>query len=132
MLHRGTEKLVEYRSYNQSIPYFNRLDYASLLAQEEVYCYGIEKLSSLRISRYASVTRTILLEMSRTLNHLLAVTTHAIDVGAFTPFLWAFEEREKLMSFYEPTSGARMHTASLRPGGISVDAPLYLLDRAYK
>ena len=90
LLHRGTEKLVEYRSYNQSIPYFNRLDYASLLAQEEVYCYGIEKLSSLRISRYASVTRTILLEMSRTLNHLLAVTTHAIDVGAFTPFLWAF------------------------------------------
>ena len=70
--------------------------------------------------------------MSRTLNHLLAVTTHAIDVGAFTPFLWAFEEREKLMSFYEPTSGARMHTASLRPGGISVDAPLYLIDRAYK
>ena len=132
MLHRGTEKLVEYRSYNQSIPYFNRLDYASLLAQEEVYCYGIEKLSSLRISRYASVTRTILLEMSRTLNHLLAVTTHAIDVGAFTPFLWAFEEREKLMSFYEPTSGARMHTAGLRPGGISVDAPLYLTDRAYK
>lgn len=132
MLHRGTEKLVEYRSYNQSIPYFNRLDYASLLAQEEVYCYGIEKLSSLRISRYASVTRTILLEMSRILNHLLAVTTHAIDVGAFTPFLWAFEEREKLMSFYESISGARMHTAGLRPGGISVDAPLYLIDRAYK
>jgi NADH dehydrogenase (ubiquinone) Fe-S protein 2 len=108
------------------------LDYASLLAQEEVYCYGIEKLSSLRISRYASVMRTIFLEMSRILNHLLAVTTHAIDVGAFTPFLWAFEEREKLMSFYESISGARMHTAGLRPGGISVDAPLYLIDRAYK
>jgi len=111
LLHRGTEKLIEYRSYNQSIPYFNRLDYVSLLAQEEIYCYGIEKLLNLRISRYASVIRTIFLEISRILNHLLALTTHAIDIGAFTPFLWAFEEREKLMSLLEAISGARMHTA---------------------
>ena len=125
MLHRGTEKLIEYRSYNQSIPYFNRLDYVSLLAQEEIYCYGIEKLLNLRISRYASVIRTIFLEISRILNHLLALTTHAIDIGAFTPFLWGFEEREILMSFYEAISGARIHAAYLRPGGISVDVPLY-------
>lgn len=132
MLHRGTEKLIEYRSYNQSIPYFNRLDYVSLLAQEEIYCYGIEKLLNLRISRYASVIRTIFLEISRILNHLLALTTHAIDIGAFTPFLWAFEEREKLMSLLEAISGARMHTAIIRPGGISVDVPLYFIDQIYK
>jgi len=87
LLHRGTEKLIEYRSFNKSIPYFNRLDYVSLLAQEEIYCYNIEKLLNIRISRYGSVIRTIFLEISRIMNHLLAVTTHAIDVGALTPFL---------------------------------------------
>jgi len=129
LLHRGTEKLIEYRSYNQSIPYFNRLDYVSLLAQEEIYCYGIEKLLNLRISRYGSVIRTIFLEISRILNHQLAVTTQALDIGAFTPFLWGFEEREILMSFYEAISGARIHVAYLRPGGISVDVPLYWIDQ---
>ena len=88
LLHRGTEKLIEYRSYNQSIPYFNRLDYVSFLAQEEIYCFGMEKLLfHQRISTYASVIRTMHLEISRILNHLLAVTTHAIDIGSFTPFL---------------------------------------------
>ena len=129
LLHRGTEKLIEYRSYNQSIPYLNRLDYVSLLAQEEIYCYGIEKLLNLRISRYGSVIRTIFLEISRILNHQLAVTTQALDIGAFTPFLWGFEEREILMSFYEAISGARIHAAYLRPGGISVDVPLYWIDQ---
>ena len=91
--------MIEYKTYNQSIPYFNRLDYVSLIAQEEIYINNIEKLLNLRISRYGSVVRTIFLEISRILNHLLAVTSNAIDVGAFTPFLWAFEEREKLIEF---------------------------------
>ena len=106
LLHRGTEKLIEYKTYNQSIPYFNRLDYVSLIAQEEIYINNIEKLLNLRISRYGSVVRTIFLEISRILNHLLAVTSNAIDVGAFTPFLLGFEEREKLMSFYEAISSS--------------------------
>ena len=99
------------------------------MAQEEIYCYGIEKLLTLRISTIASVIRTIFLEISRILNHLLALTTHAIAIGAFTPFLWAFEEREKLIEFYEATWGARMHTPYLTPGGISIDIPLYLIDQ---
>ena len=124
--------MIEYKTYNQSIPYFNRLDYVSLIAQEEIYINNIEKLLNLRISRYGSVIRTIFLEISRILNHLLAVTSNAIDVGAFTPFLLGFEEREKLMSFYEAISGARMHSGFLRLGGISVDVPLYLFDQIYK
>ena len=97
LLHRGTEKLIELRNWNQSINYFNRLDYVSLVAQEEIYCYTIEKSLNLRISHLSSVIRVIFLEISRIFNHLLAVVTHAIDVGAFSPFLWAFEEREKLI-----------------------------------
>ena len=99
LLHRGSEKLIELRNWNQSIPYFNRLDYVSIVAQEEIYCYTIEKLLVLRISSVCSVFRVIFLEISRIFNHLLAVVTHAIDVGAFSPFLWAFEEREKLIEF---------------------------------
>ena len=99
LLHRGTEKLIELRNWNQCIPYFNRLDYVSIVAQEEIYCYTIEKLLLLRISSVCSVSRVIFLEISRIFNHLLAVVTHAIDVGAFSPFLWAFEEREKLIEF---------------------------------
>jgi len=99
LLHRGTEKLIELRNWNQSIPYFNRLDYVSIVAQEEIYCYTIEKLLLVRISSVCSVCRVIFLEISRIFNHLLAVVTHAIDVGAFSPFLWAFEEREKLIEF---------------------------------
>ena len=99
LLHRGSEKLIELRNWNQCIPYFNRLDYVSIVAQEEIYCYTIEKLLLVRISSVSSVCRVIFLEISRIFNHLLAVVTHAIDVGAFTPFLWAFEEREKLIEF---------------------------------
>jgi NADH dehydrogenase (ubiquinone) Fe-S protein 2 len=101
LLHRGTEKLIELRNWNQSINYFNRLDYVSLVAQEEIYCYTIEKSLNLRISHLSSLIRVIFLEISRIFNHLLAVVTHAIDIGAFSPFLWAFEEREKLIEFYE-------------------------------
>ena len=99
LLHRGTEKLIELRNWNQSIPYFNRLDYVSIVAQEEIYCYAIEKLLLLRIASLCSLSRLIFLEISRIFNHLLAVVTHAIDVGAFSPFLWAFEEREKLIEY---------------------------------
>ena len=97
LLHRGSEKLIEWNEWNQIIPYFNRLDYVSIVAQEEIYCYTIEKLLLVRISSVCSVFRVIFLEISRIFNHLLAVVTHAIDVGAFSPFLWAFEEREKLI-----------------------------------
>ena len=120
MLHRGTEKLIELRNGNQSIPYFNRLDYVSVVAQEEIYVYSYEKLLSLRINITNSVFRTIFLELSRIFNHLLAVVTHAIDVGAFSPFLWAFEEREKIIEFYETNLGSRMHTPYLVAGGISI------------
>ena len=99
LLHRGSEKLIEWNEWNQIIPYFNRLDYVSIVAQEEIYCYTIEKLLLLRISSVCSVSRVIFLEISRIFNHLLAVVTHAIDVGAFSPFLWAFEEREKLIEY---------------------------------
>jgi hypothetical protein len=99
LLHRGTEKLIELRNWNQSINYFNRLDYVSLVAQEEIYCYTIEKCLNLRISHLSSLIRVIFLEISRIFNHLLAVVTHAIDVGAFSPFLFGFEEREKLIEF---------------------------------
>ena len=97
LLHRGSEKLIEWNEWNQIIPYFNRLDYVSIVAQEEIYCYTIEKLLLVRISSVCSVCRVIFLEISRIFNHLLAIVTHAIDVGAFSPFLWAFEEREKLI-----------------------------------
>ena len=99
LLHRGSEKLIEWNEWNQIIPYFNRLDYVSIVAQEEIYCYTIEKLLLIRITSLCSICRVIFLEISRIFNHLLAVVTHAIDVGAFSPFLWAFEEREKLIEF---------------------------------
>ena len=117
LLHRGSEKLIEQRVQNKSLPYFNRLDYVSLLAQEESQAQAEETLVNLRITTTASALRTMLLEISRTLNHYLAVTTHAIDIGGFTAFLQGFEEREKLMYFYEVFSGGRMHSTILRTGG---------------
>ena len=132
LLHRGSEKLIELRNWNQCIPYFNRLDYVSIVAQEEIYCYTIEKLLLVRISSVCSVCRVIFLEISRIFNHLLAVVTHAIDVGAFSPFLWAFEEREKLIEFYEASWGARMHTPYIIPGKVSIDIPYYSIDQIYK
>lgn len=131
LLHRGTEKLIEYKTYLQALPYFDRLDYVSMMAQEHTYCLAIEKLGSIKIPERAQVIRVIFAEITRLLNHLLAVGCHAMDVGAMTPFLWAFEEREKLMEFYERVSGARMHAAYIRPGGISADIPLGFLDDLY-
>ena len=133
LLHRGTEKLLEYKTYLQGLPYFDRLDYVSMMAQEHCYSLAIEKLLNLDIfiPKRARFIRMIFLELTRILNHLLAITTHALDVGALTPFLWAFEEREKLMEFYERVSGARMHAAYIRPGGVVYDIPLNLLDDIY-
>jgi NADH dehydrogenase (ubiquinone) Fe-S protein 2 len=131
LLHRGTEKLIENKTYMQALPYFDRLDYVSMMAQEHTYSLAIEKLAHLDVPRRAQVIRVIFLEITRILNHLLAVGCHAMDVGAMTPFMWAFEEREKLMEFYERVSGARMHSAYIRPGGVSADIPLGLIDDIY-
>ena len=133
LLHRGTEKLLEYKTYLQGLPYFDRLDYVSMMAQEHVYSLAIEYLLNCYhlIPLRAKYIRVLFLEITRILNHLLAVTTHALDIGSLTPFLWAFEEREKLMEFYERVSGARMHAAYIRPGGVAQDLPKGLLDDIY-
>ncbi len=131
LLHRGTEKLIEYKTYLQALPYFDRLDYVSMMAQEHTYSLAVERLGNIKIPYRAKVIRVIFAEITRILNHLLAVGCHAMDVGAMTPFLWAFEEREKLMEFYERVSGARMHAAYIRPGGVSADIPLGFLDDLY-
>ena len=128
LLHRGTEKLIEYKTYMQALPYFDRLDYVSMMAQEHGYSLAVEKLLNCTVPMRAQYIRVLFSEITRILNHLLALTTHALDVGAFTPFLWAFEEREKLMEFYERVSGARMHASYIRPGGVHEDLPLGLLD----
>nr|YP_009329912.1 NADH dehydrogenase subunit 7 [Didymosphenia geminata]API83103.1 NADH dehydrogenase subunit 7 [Didymosphenia geminata] len=127
LLHRGTEKLIEYKNYLQALPYFDRLDYVSMLSQEHTYCLAIENLTNCKIPERAKYIRVIFAEITRILNHLLAVGCHAMDVGAMTPMLWAFEEREKLMEFYERVSGARMHAAYFRPGGVQSDIPMGLL-----
>jgi len=126
LLHRGTEKLIETKRYVQAVPYFDRLDYVSMMCQEHVYALAVERLLNLRIPAKASLGRVLCSEITRLLNHLLAVTTHALDVGALTPFLWGFEVREQLMEFYERLSGARMHAAYIRPGGIAFNLPYSL------
>jgi len=131
LLHRGTEKLIEYKTYLQALPYFDRLDYVSMMAQEHTYSLAVEKIGGIKIPLRAQYIRVLFAEITRILNHLLAVGCHAMDVGAMTPFLWAFEEREKLMEFYERVSGARMHAAYIRPGGVSSDLPLGFLDDVY-
>jgi NADH dehydrogenase (ubiquinone) Fe-S protein 2 len=131
LLHRGTEKLMEYKTFIQGLPYFDRLDYVSMMAQEHCYSLAIERILNVEVPRRSSFIRVIFLEITRILNHLLAITTHALDVGALTPFLWAFEEREKLMEFYERVSGARMHSAYIRPGGVSQDIPFGLISDIY-
>jgi NADH dehydrogenase (ubiquinone) Fe-S protein 2 len=131
LLHRGTEKLIEYKNYLQALPYFDRLDYVSMLSQEHSYCLAVEKLLNCKIPERAKYIRVIFAEITRILNHLLAVGCHAMDVGAMTPMLWAFEEREKLMEFYERVSGARMHAAYFRPGGVHADLPVGLLADIY-
>lgn len=132
LLHRGTEKLIENKTYTQSAPYFDRLDYVSMMSQEHTYVLAIEQLLKLSIPKRAMYIRMLFLEITRILNHLMAVTTHAFDVGAVTPFLWAFEEREKLMEFYERVSGARMHAFFICPGGIKFDIPIGLIDDIYQ
>src|ERR1700722_17638802 len=127
LLHRGTEKLIEQKTYIQALPYFDRLDYVSMMAQEHAYSLAVEVLLDCFIPRRASIIRVLFCEITRILNHLLAVTTHALDVGALTPFLWGFEEREKLMEFYERVSGARMHASYIRPGGVAFDLPVGLV-----
>lgn len=123
LLHRGTEKLIEYKTYLQAIPYFDRLDYVSPMAQEHVFALAVEKLLNLEIPTRAKYIRVLFCEITRILNHLLNITTMAIDVGAMTPLLWGFEEREVLMGFYERVSGARLHANYFRPGGVHKDLP---------
>ena len=131
LLHRGTEKLIEYKNYVQALPYFDRLDYVSMMSKEHTYCLAVEKLFNCRIPKRAQYIRVIFAEITRILNHLLAVGCHAMDVGAMTPMLWFFEEREKLMEFYERVSGARMHAAYFRPGGVHTDLPVGILNDIY-
>ena len=128
LLHRGTEKLIEYKNYLQALPYFDRLDYVSMMAQEHAYSLAVEKLLKCDVPLRAQYIRVLFSEITRLLNHLLAITCHALDVGAMTPLFWGFEEREKLMEFYERVSGARMHASYIRPGGVSQDMPIGLLN----
>jgi len=132
LLHRGTEKLIEYKNYLQALPYFDRLDYVSMMCQEHGYSLAVEKLLHCEVPLRAQYIRVLFSEITRILNHLLALTCHAMDVGALTPFLWGFEEREKLMEFYERVSGARMHAAYVRPGGVAQDLPLGLSEDIYR
>ena len=128
LLHRGTEKLMESRTYLQNLPYFDRLDYVAPMNQEHAWCLAIEKLTGVEVPRRASLIRVLYCEIGRILSHILNVTTQAMDVGALTPPLWGFEEREKLMVFYERASGSRLHAAYFRPGGVHQDLPQDLLD----
>ncbi|ANZ76660.1 BA75_03722T0 [Komagataella pastoris] len=131
LLHRGTEKLIESKTYMQALPYFDRLDYVSMMTNEQVFSLAVEKLLNLEVPERGKYIRTLFGEITRVLNHLMSVLSHAMDVGALTPFLWGFEEREKLMEFYERVSGARLHSAYVRPGGVSQDLPAGLLDDIY-
>ncbi|BDA84445.1 NADH-quinone oxidoreductase subunit D 1 [Aureimonas sp. SA4125] len=128
LLHRGTEKLIEAKTYLQAIPYFDRLDYVAPMNQEHAFCLAIERLTEVSVPKRAQLIRVLYSEIGRILSHLLNVTTQAMDVGALTPPLWGFEEREKLMVFYERASGSRMHAAYFRPGGVHQDLPQKLVD----
>jgi NADH-quinone oxidoreductase subunit D len=132
LLHRGTEKLIEYKTYLQAVPYFDRLDYVAPMNQEHAFALAVEKLLGLEVPRRAQFIRVLYAEISRILNHLLNVPAFAMDVGAMTPFLWAFEQREFLMEFYERVSGARLHAAYFRPGGVAFDMPAGLADDIHK
>lgn len=132
LLHRGTEKLIEYKTYIQALPYFDRLDYVSMMTNEQVYSLAIEKLLNIEVPERAKWIRTLFGEITRLLNHLMVIGTHALDIGALTPFFWLFEEREKMMEFYERVSGARLHAAYVRPGGVAYDLPIGLLDDIYQ
>ncbi len=128
LLHRGTEKLIEHKTYLQAVPYFDRLDYVAPMNQEHAFALAVEKLLGIEVPRRGQLIRVLYSEIGRLLSHLLNVTTQAMDVGALTPPLWGFEEREKLMIFYERASGSRMHAAYVRPGGVHQDLPPELID----
>lgn len=128
LLHRGTEKLIEHKTYLQAVPYFDRLDYVSPMCQEHAFALAVERLLKCEVPRRAQFIRVLFSELTRILNHCLNITTQALDVGATTPLLWLFEEREKIMIFYEKVSGARMHSAYIRPGGVAQDLPEGLLE----
>lgn len=128
LLHRGTEKLIEYKTYMQAVPYFDRLDYVSPMSQEHAFALSVEKLLKCEVPIRAQYIRVLFSEFTRILNHLLNVTTYALDVGAMTPLLWMFEEREKMLEFYERASGARFHSNYFRPGGVAQDLPAGLTD----
>ncbi|MDA9573423.1 NADH-quinone oxidoreductase subunit D [Rickettsiales bacterium] len=128
LLHRGTEKLIEHKTYLQAVPYFDRLDYVSPMCQEHAFALAVEKLLDCKVPIRAQYIRVIFSEITRILNHIMAITTQALDVGAMTPLLWMFEEREKMMLFYEKASGSRMHAAYIRPGGVHQDLPPNLLN----
>ena len=128
LLHRGTEKLIEYKTYMQAVPYFDRLDYVAPMNQEHAFCLAVEKLLGIEVPRRGQLIRVLYCEIGRLLSHTLNITTHALDVGALTPPLWAFEEREKMMAFYERASGARLHAAYFRVGGVHQDLPPKLID----
>ena len=128
LLHRGTEKLIEYKNYLQALPYFDRLDYVSPMCQEHAYSLCVEKLLGCEVPLRAQYIRVMFCEITRLLNHLLNITTQALDVGAMTPLFWMFEEREKMLEFYERASGSRFHAAYIRPGGVAKDIPKGLTD----
>jgi NADH-quinone oxidoreductase subunit D len=132
LLHRGTEKLIEYKTYIQAVPYFDRLDYVSPMNQEHAYALSVEKLLGITVPDRAQYIRVLFSELTRILNHLLNITTFALDVGAITPALWGFEEREKGMEFYERVCGARLHANYFRPGGVSQDLPAGLAEDMYE
>ena len=131
LLHRGTEKLIEQKTYLQAIPYFDRLDYVAPMNQEHAFCLAVEKLLGIQVPKRGQLVRVLYSEIGRLLSHLLNITTQALDVGALTPPLWGFEEREKLMIFYERASGSRMHAAYFRPGGVHQDLTPQLIDDIY-
>ncbi|KAG7240126.1 hypothetical protein INR49_027981 [Caranx melampygus] len=141
LLHRGTEKLIEYKTYLQALPYFDRLDYVSMMCNEEAYSLAVKSSSTSELRLVQSGSENpkknseyslLYGELTRILNHIMAITTHALDIGAMTPFFWMFEEREKMFEFYERVSGARMHAAYVRPGGVHQDLPLGLMDDIYE
>lgn len=127
-LHRGTEKLIEHKTYLQAVPYFGRLDYISPMAQEHAYALAVEKLLKCEVPKRAQYIRVLFAEITRILNHFLSIGSQALDIGATTPLLWLFEEREKMLEFYERVSGARFHAAYFRPGGVAADVGPKLLD----
>jgi NADH-quinone oxidoreductase subunit D len=128
LLHRGTEKLIEHKTYLQAVPYFDRLDYVAPMNQEHAFCLATEKLLGITVPRRGQLIRVLYCEIGRLLSHILNVTTHALDVGALTPPLWGFEARERMMAFYERASGSRLHAAYFRPGGVHQDLPPDLID----